>query len=168
MPDAKFLPANSLFIENLFRHAFLYEISRELLLQDPPRKLTVLNSEVDDSGVDIVLMLGTVTRHVQMKTLNKRMAPNGYNIADSVFQIPGGCVIWLRYDQESMTPVNYHFFGKQGNGILGNQDDFEVGRRKKGSTWVDRPGYRWVKTSHATHKDRSISELCAILFGEEE
>lgn len=168
MPDTDFLAANSIYIENLFRHAFLFDLSQHLLLQNPPRKLTILNSEVDDSGVDLVLTLGSVTRQIQMKTLNKPSAPNPYNIADSVFLIPGGCVVWLIYDHLKMQPMRYHFFGKPGNGVIGNPEVFPIGYKRRKGIKMEREGYRLVKTSHATHKDLLIGDLCAILFGEEE
>lgn len=168
MPSTDFLAENSTYIENLFRHAFLFDVCQHLLLQDPPVKVTILNAEVDDSGIDIVMIVGEVTRQIQMKTLNKRDAPNPYNIAESVFNIAGGCVVWLCYDHLSMRPTCYHFLGRAQNQSLGNADRFPVGSRKMGGIRKEKTGYRAVKTKDANHRDLSLGQLVDLLFFKEE
>lgn len=165
MPDAKFLAANSLYIENVLRHAFLYELSKHLLLQPAPRKLTILNSEVDDSGVDLVLTLGTVTRAVQMKTLSRRHASNPYHIAESLFSLPGGCVIWMCYDPATMERTGYHFLGAKENGVIGDTPECLPALKWQKGVLVPRTGYRGVKSRQARRQDLSLGELSDLLFG---
>jgi hypothetical protein len=162
--DSNFLAHHSLYIENVLRHAFLFELSRELLLRDEPKMVTVLNAEVDDAGVDVVLNVGSVTRYVQMKTLNKRDAPNPYNISENVFKISGGCVLWLCYDMNSLTLNRSHLLGGRGNSLVDVPNPFPVGKKRKGSEIVDRKGYVLVKSSHANHRDLSLAKLSDLLF----
>src|SRR5208283_6067006 len=54
MISSDFLAKNSTYIENLMRHRFVYDVSRLLLLRMEPELVTVLRSEVDDAGVDLV------------------------------------------------------------------------------------------------------------------
>jgi hypothetical protein len=135
------------------------------LLEETPRKVTVLNAEVDDSGVDIVLTCGAITRHVQMKTLNKKHASKPYAIAASLFQLPGGCVIWTCYDPKMMLPSFYHLLSGQVNGNIPGVDGFPPASRKRNGERVDRDGYLAVKTSDANHHCLSIEELAITLFG---
>jgi hypothetical protein len=164
VPNGDFLAANSLYIENTLRHAFLFALARHLLLLDPPRKLAILNAEVDDSGVDLVLALGGVTRHVQMKTRNRSHAPNAYAIAESLFDLPGGCVVWMNYDAATMEPTGYHFLGRGGNEAMGDAGDYPPSYRKKDGIKIPRLGYRDVKSRQATRKDLTIGKLADALF----
>lgn len=123
------------------------------------------NAEVGDSHTDIVLALGSVTRNVQMKTLNKRHAPNPYNVAASLFDMPGGCVIWTVYDPALMEIRVYHMLGEAGNGKLGGVEKHPESRRKVGGNWVPRPGYVGVRTYDAKHFDLKIEQLAGVLFG---
>lgn len=164
MLEPGFFARHSLYVENLMRHGFLFDLSRHLLLLDKPRMVTVLNAEVDDSGVDMVLTLGAVTRHVQMKTLNKVHAPNPYAIAESLFRLPGGCVIWKCYDPKSLRPICYHLLGNPGNEPLGSPGEFPPALRKKQGAWTLRESYVGVKTREANHKSLDLAALAAVLF----
>lgn len=163
--DSQWLAGNSLYVESVLKHAFLYDLARVLLLEETPRKVTVLNAEVDDAGVDMVLTCGSITRHVQMKTLNKKRAPNPYAISASLFQLPGGCVIWTCYDPKTMLPSFYHVLCGQGNGNIPGADRFPPASRKRNGERVDRDGYLAVKTSDANHHCLTIEELAITLFG---
>lgn len=166
MPASDFLASHSMYIENVMRHCFLYELARVLLTRDEPRMVTILNSEVDDSGVDIVLTFGSITRHIQMKTINKRHAPNPYNIASSLWSLPGACVIWMTYDPFTMRPLVYHLLGARGNGFINEvtTKEFPAGKRKKSGAWAEREGYRGVKSADANQKSLSIEGLIDYLF----
>jgi len=74
-----------------------------LLAGEQPELVSVLKAEVDDAGVDLVMMFHSITRHIQMKTLAKRTTNNAYAIAESLSDLPGGCVLWMCYERESMT-----------------------------------------------------------------
>jgi len=164
MNDREFLSHKSLLIENFFRHGFLFELTQYLLLRNPPVFVTILNAEVDDSGVDLVLNCGSVTRHIQMKTLNKNHAPNPYHIAKTLFLLPGGCVIWTIYDKEKLSISAYHIYGEKGNEKI-SPDKQQVGAtRKKNGEVVSRPGYVHVKTGEADRKGLKIGELADYLF----
>jgi hypothetical protein len=162
--NSDYLAAHSLTIENLLRHGFLFELCRELLLRQVPRRVTILNAEVDDSGVDLVLTCGKVTRHIQMKTLNKTHAPNPYAIARALFDLRGGCVIWTCYDIADLRPTQYHFLGNSGNEVLGDAGQFPKFLKRKAGMKVPREGYVGVRTRDANHKNLGIQDLADLLF----
>ncbi len=167
MPSTDFLAENSIYIENTFRHAFLFDVCQYLSLKEPPIKVTILNAEVDDSGIELVLNVGEVIRQIQMKTLNKRDAPNPYNIADSVFSIAGGCVIWMCYNHLDMRPTRYHLLGGPQNNCMRNASNFPIGKKQVKGKKVDRAGYRHVKTKEANQRDLTLAKLMDLLFFEE-
>ena len=167
MPDSTFLAERSLYIENTLRHAFVYDLCRHLLLLDPPRMVTVLNAEVDDSGVDLILTVGGVTRPVQMKTVSRSDKPTPYNISERLFALRGGCVIWTLYDPVTMVINGYHFFGNGPLEPMGNPEVFKQSTKGSKDRKKDRPGYRKVRIGHAQGRNLTISALAEILFGDE-
>lgn len=105
MLSPAFLAQNSTYIENLMRHRFVYDVSRLLLQREPPGLVTVLTSEVDNAGVDLVLTFGQITRQIQMKTLAKLSTANPYAVSESLSGLVGGRVIWSCYDRSSLEPT---------------------------------------------------------------
>lgn len=95
MPDPDFIYKNSRFFENLLEHRFLFDLSRHLVLSDPPRLLNVLKSEVDSFGFDLVLAVAGRSLHVQMKTCSGAPPPNAYDLPESLWgyqdAAPSGC-----------------------------------------------------------------------------
>ncbi len=102
-----------------------------------------------------------------MKTLSKRHAANPYAIAESIFRLPGGCVVWMCYDAATLTPTAYHLLGHPGNAAIGDPKTYPPARRKKGGEWIERERYVDVKTRQANHRDLSLEELATILFDPE-
>jgi hypothetical protein len=169
MPAADFLAHHSIYVENVMRHCFLYEVTRVLVTREEPLMVTILNAEVDNEGVDIVLTLGSITRHIQMKTMAKKdkgrtVARTGYNIAEVLGTLPGGCVLWLVYDRETMRPECYHLMGGKGNETMDSLSKAPVGRKRRKGVRVERAGYRQVKMSDAEHKGLTVDRLVDVLF----
>ncbi|MEI7986365.1 MAG: hypothetical protein WCI55_12130 [Armatimonadota bacterium] len=136
---------------------------QHLLAQKPPRFLTILNSEVDNSGIDLVLTLGDITRHIQLKAaVSKR--PHTYNVSENLFTIPGGCVVWLIHDHMKLEIQHYYFLGKSGNQAIGLSADFRAGTKKKNGEKIARSGYVGVRMSDANAKAVGIAELANLLF----
>src|SRR5262249_43324538 len=99
MPKPSFIAENSRFFENLLEHRFISDLGRHLVLQEPPRLLNVMRSEVDAFGFDLTLSVEGKTRPVQMKTRSGKASAKPYAISDALWNIPEACVIWLRYNQ---------------------------------------------------------------------
>ncbi len=165
MITPEFLAEHSTYIENVMRHRLVYDISSWLLLQRPePETVSVLRSEVDDAGIDIVLTYRKITRQLQLKTLAKSTTANSYAIAESLGGISGGGVVWLCYDRLNLNPTRYHFFGSRGNEPLRDLSGFPEATRKKNGKKIPRPGYRWIKIAHAEHRNIDLGTLVQILF----
>lgn len=153
MPEPEFIAENSRFFENLLEHRFLHDLGRWLVTSDPPRRLNILRAEVDQFGFDLVLSVGGQTRQIQMKTRSGGPPSNSYAIAESLWAQHNGCVVWMLYDQTSLEPTSYYLLGPN----LPPMDQFRA---------AERSGYRAVKMQRATHRDLTIAQVGALLFGE--
>jgi hypothetical protein len=164
MPDKDFLAEHSTYIENVMRHCFLYEITRHLLSFPEPQMLTILDSEVDSDGVDVILVHRAITRHIQMKTLANQTTNNPYSVAESLSGMAGACILWICYDRETMRPTGYQLMGGRGNAPLQDLTQFPVSQRRKKGQMVPRPGYRAIRIRHAAHRNLQLPALAEVLF----
>ena len=146
------------------RHRFVFDVSRFFLLLPVPETITVLEAEVDNAGVDLVLVRKNVARHIQMKTLSKNSTGNPYAVAEALDQIDGGCVIWMCYDRKSLKPTAYHFMGNRGPARMESLKAFDKCYKKKGGVRVERKGYRTVKIRDAKYQKLALNQLVSILF----
>ena len=159
------LSEHSLYFESYFTHLLLQELMHELLMTEHPRRLTVLKAEVDSEGYDLVLACGPTLRYVQFKTLGRRASPVNYSIKASLADLPGGCVLWLCYDQESLTRTHYHLLAGAPGEPLGTLLPSSQAQKRKNGEWVKRDGYVHVKTKDANHKNINVTQLAHALFG---
>jgi hypothetical protein len=126
--------------------------------------VTVLRSEVDDAGVDLVMTLGSVTRQIQMKTLAKATTNNPYSVAESLGGLIGGCVVWICYDRESFEPTRYHLMGGRGNTPMRDLAVFPVAKKKKNGKKVAREGYRSIRIRDAEFRNLGLDDLVTVMF----
>jgi hypothetical protein len=88
-----------------------------------------------------------------MKARSNQPAFTSYDIAESIWSVPGGCVIWMIYDPVNLEPKTYYLLGSP----LPAVKNFRAAKRK---------GYRRVWTRKANHVNLLLSELAQILFPE--
>ena len=151
MPSPDYIAQNSRFFENLLEHRFAFDLARQLVLDEKPRLLNIMRSEVDAFGVDLVLSVADVSRHVQMKTRSGSPPANAYSISEALWSISGGCDVWMRYDPTSLEPTSYNLFGLPMPSIGGYPKS-------------DRAGFRMVKMQQANHRNLSIAALAKMMF----
>ena len=165
MISPTFISDNSTYFENLMRHRFTYDVSRLLLLRDPPLMMNVSRAEIDDAGVDIVMTVGRVTRQIQMKALAKEKTSNPYAIAESLLKMPQGCVIWICYDRESLEPSRFHLFDAGLKGLDAKAlASIPQATKKKNGVKIPRKGYRHIRIKDAQHQALSLERIVAVLF----
>lgn len=80
--------------EKVVEHVFLGELLRHLW-NAGISGIQVLKPEVDASGYDLVLSIGKVIRHLQIKASVKGARATGQTIHDSLADHPSGCVVWI-------------------------------------------------------------------------
>ena len=85
--------------EKVVEHVFLGELLRHLWVRRIAG-VQVLKPEVDAAGYDLVLSLGGVMRHVQLKTMMKSGKARFQPVHDSLAEQPSGCVVWIVLNED--------------------------------------------------------------------
>jgi len=105
------LSERSRYVENVLRHAFVSDLSSAIWSCNPRVSLQVFNSEVDDSGFDLVLCLGPYMRYVQLKQAHADKVPSHCSIRLSFSGLAGSCVVLMAYTLETLRLSCFKFFG---------------------------------------------------------
>jgi hypothetical protein len=105
------LAERSSYIENILRHALVASLSCEVWSRDPALSLQVFNSEVDDSGFDIVLTYQSRIRYVQLKQSHDAKLPPYCSISLSFSRMPGSCVVLMSHALSTLQLTSFRFFG---------------------------------------------------------
>ena len=134
----------SVYRERLLEHLLIGELLRHAWLKDDAR-LEVARGEIDRTGYDVVLEVHRVIRHVQFKTSSSLSKTSRQNIHIGLAQKPSGCVIWSRFDPESLRLGPFLFFGAEPGKPLPSLEGLAVAKHTKGDSTGkkgDRPNLR--------------------------
>ena len=101
---------NSSLREQALGHLFLGQILAEMWRSNQ-RDIEVLKGEVDRAGYDLVLESNGYIRHVQLKSSFIGSKVRNVSVGTKLLAKPGGCVIWLEFDAESLKIERYFWFG---------------------------------------------------------
>lgn len=129
--------------------------------------LEVSQPAIDRSGHDIVLEANGVTRHVQLKTSSTKATTSTQRVHLGLGKKPSGCVIWMRFDADTMQLGPFLFFGGAAGEALPSLAGFKVALHVKGNAEgikKERPDLRVVPVSQFRKID-TIAGLHAALFG---
>ncbi|BBD98862.1 hypothetical protein SAMIE_1023630 [Sphingobium amiense] len=95
--------------ETVFRHRLLGELGIELLSRGID--FSYLYSDADRDGYDMVVEVGALMRHIQLKSSvaggSTREVPVNVRLAAK----PSGCVIWTPFDPAMRCFTEYRWFG---------------------------------------------------------
>lgn len=115
MPDSatyrNALSERSSYVENILIHRLVAELAGELWQRDPTAPLSILNSEVDDAGFDLVITDGSHLRYIQIKQAHLKSAARKFSIRLDFAYLPGSCVVVVVYSESDLTIDHYLFFG---------------------------------------------------------
>jgi len=157
--------ADSSLREQALGHVFLGQLLT-FMWRNSARDIEVLKSEVDRGGYDVVLEANGVIRHVQLKSSFRGSKVREVDVSTKLLRKPGGCILWLEFDRESLSIERFYWFGgKAGDGLpdLG----LRVSRHSKGNSKGEkneRLGHRVVaKADFQMLAD--IREVVEKLFG---
>lgn len=116
---SKAILERSRFVESTLTHQFIAELSQVVWRHDPTLILSVLRSEVDESGIDLIVEFDGVVRHIQLKQRNlatKSKSPVIVNKA--LFARTGGCVVILNYSMLSLKIEGFLWYGSDSSARL--------------------------------------------------
>ena len=96
------------------------------------RDIEVLKSEVDRGGYDVVLEANGIVRHVQLKSSFRGSKVRKVSVSTKLLRKPGGCILWLEFDPESLAIEGYYWFGGNAGNALPDLG-LTVARHSKGN-----------------------------------
>ena len=99
--------------EKVVEHVFLGELLRYLWVARIPN-VQVLKPEVDAAGYDLVLSLGKVVRHVQLKASMRDGKAAHQPVHEALGEHPSGCVVWIVLNDDLSFERFLWFGGKPG------------------------------------------------------
>jgi hypothetical protein len=99
--------------EKVLEHLFVGELLR-CLWRRGIRNMEVLRAEVDMGGYDLVLEANKVLRYVQLKFSHRTSATANVPVNVNLEGKPGGCVVWMKFDPETVELGPYLWFGQPG------------------------------------------------------
>ena len=151
--------------EQALGHLFLGQLLA-FMWRNGGRDIEVLKSEVDRGGYDVVLESNGIIRHIQLKSSFRGSKVREVDVSTKLLRKPGGCILWLEFDRESLAIERFYWFGgKAGDGLpdLG----LRVSRHSKGNSKGEkneRLGHRVVaKGDFQMLAD--IRDVVEMLFG---
>jgi hypothetical protein len=151
--------------EQALGHLFLGQLLA-FMWRNGGRDIEVLKSEVDRGGYDVVLESNGIIRHIQLKSSFRGSKVREVDVSTKLLRKPGGCILWLEFDRESLAIEGYYWFGgKAGTALpdLGSR----VARHSKGNSdgeKHERPIHR-VLTRGRFETLAGISDVVEKLFG---
>ncbi len=157
---------HSSYREMLLEHLFTGAIMRHLWLKGSGR-MELLKPQVDNGGYDLVLEAKRIVRHVQLKASYHGAATAVVNVNVALADKPSGCVIWIRFDPESLDLGPFLWFGGAPGEKLPDLASFSIGRHTKGNALgvkAERPNIRRVPVAKF-ERLATIEEVVAHLFG---
>lgn len=151
--------------EKIIEHLFVGDLMR-CLWRRGSRDIEMLRPEVDRGGYDLVLEANGITRHVQFKSSHREATTSEVNAHVNLMRKPSACIIWIRFDLQSMELGPFLWFGA---GPRQTIDDLggKVARHSKGNT----NGYKAERSNHrVVNKGRftmlqTIGDVADALFG---
>jgi hypothetical protein len=129
--------------------------------------LEVIKPEIDRTGHDIVFEAHGVIRHAQLKTSSLTAKTARQKIHLDLASKPSGCVIWTRFDSETLELGPFLFFGGAVGEPLPSLDHMPVAKHTKGDATgnkAERPNIR-VLSKGRFEEFATISDLYHVLFG---
>jgi len=105
------LAERSSYVENVLCHALVASLSSEVWQRDARASLQVFNSEVDDSGFDLVLTLGPHARYIQLKQSHDEKTPTKCSVRLSFSAMPGACVVLMAHSVVDLRLSSFRFVG---------------------------------------------------------
>ena len=116
--------------EQVLEHLFTGELLRCLWTRGR-KDIEVLRAEVDRGGYDLVLACNGILRHIQLKASYLGAKTSRVKVHIGLAAKPSGCVIWIRFDPDTLELGPFHWFGGRPGEPLPSLGD-TVARHTKG------------------------------------
>jgi len=152
--------------EMLLEHLFAGELMRHMW-RSGIKRLDILKPQVDDGGYDLVLEANGIVRYVQLKATFRGSKVGRFTVNMSLARKPGGCVVVLVFDSQTLELGPFLWFGGAPGKPLPDLKRFPVAKHTKGNAQgvkLQRPNLRVIRRSDFQGLE-TLSELARRLFG---
>ncbi len=129
------------------------------------RFVEIARSNTDAFGYDIILTCEGVVRHVQLKATREGGAAGDQRINENLAKAPGGCVVWMFVENDTLQPIRFGWFGGAGQQPLPDLGG-NVARHTKANSAgekLHRPNIRKVSKSRFDWLE-SVEQVFERLF----
>jgi len=151
--------------EQALGHIFLGQLLT-FMWRKRARDIEVLKSEVDRGGYDVVLEANGFIRHLQLKSSFCGSKVREVDASTRLLRKPGGCILWLEFDPESLAIDRFYWFGGAPGMPLPDLGS-RISRHSKGNSHGEkneRLGHR-VLAKRDFQMLADIGEVVGKLFG---
>lgn len=157
---------NSLYIEKTLEHLLLAQLSQILWRRSGRHLLEIATAEIDNKGFDVVLTLGSITRHVQLKTLKLGGKRRKIEVNIGLAFKPSGCVLVCEYDPKTLEFESFSFLGNSPGKRLHKLKQYPVALNTRRSLQgrTPRKNVRKIPKSHL-ECIATVEEVARKLFG---
>ena len=165
-PSATTHSLRSSYREMLLEHLFIGDLLRELWCGGV-LDVEVLKPQVDDAGYDVVVVRGSVTRHIQLKASHIGASTSRTNVHLHLGTKEGGCVVWIWFDPATLHTDHCLWYGGAPCEPLPDLGGLPVARHTKADSTghkSERPNIR-VLSKGRLEKVNTMMELEELLFG---
>lgn len=152
--------------EKLVEHVFVGEVLRHFW-RGGVHEVDVLRAETDAGGYDIVVEVGSVARHIQLKSSAIGSTTSRQKINVALGAKLGGCVVWVMFDPLTIELGPFLWFGAKPGMPLPDITHFPIAKHTKGNAKgekVERKNIR-VLNKGKFEKVESIAGVVEKLFG---
>jgi hypothetical protein len=164
-PSASPASLYSTVLERTLEHRFLADLSAFLWCRGI-YDFAVSKSEVDQYGYDLIVEVGAVIRHVQLKSKARASATARTSANLRLAAKPSGCIVWMVYDPATLLFDHFLWFGGLPGMAMPPLGDKATRHTKRDATGVkkERPGHRSLAIGMFARVD-SMPLLAHRLFG---
>lgn len=152
--------------EQILEHIFISE-ALKVMWQMGYRDMEVLRSEVDNAGYDLVLSHRGIIRHIQLKASYALARTAHQTVHLALAEKPSGCVIWLRFDPETLALGPFLWLGGRPGEPLPDIGSMPVAKHAKGNAQgvkKERPNLRRVRKASFSQLE-TMKQVIMQLFG---
>jgi hypothetical protein len=152
--------------ENLVEHVFVGEVLRSLW-RAGVFEVDVLRAETDAAGYDIVIEVGAIARHIQLKSSARTSRTTRQKVNVALGNKRSGCVLWVIFDGSTMELGPFLWFGGMPGKALPDLTGFPLAKHTKGDAKgkkLERKNVR-VISKGKFQKLESIAAVVEKLFG---
>jgi hypothetical protein len=156
---------NSSMREKILEHLFVGELL-SYLWRAGVRDMEVLRAEVDAGGFDLAIECNGILRHIQLKASHQNARTARVEINTALARKTCGCVIWIRFDADSLRLGPFLWLGNLPGARLPELGD-RIGHHTKGNSAglkTLRPHIRTVNKG-AFRSLPTIEAVAEALFG---